>query len=240
MSSLNSLTLLEISTAMKRTSLSKSFRTFSLMAMLSVMAATTLQQPVQAQSKGGKTPAKDATACITLPANTFFNEFEGMTFSREQDEAYQKIRAARNKKFTALSKTFREVDSPDGRFSYAPKPGTSDQKMEEISKADIALLQAGEPDAERRKLLTKRYGKYAKFTTATDLAPFTPEQIATGQKTWRDFEAQTMVILTPEQQKTYRAQLVVLRGLEACSKPSPFSPRLGSRYITVDGIKREV
>jgi uncharacterized protein involved in tolerance to divalent cations len=224
---------------MKRTSLSKSFRTFGLMAMLSVLVATTLQQPVQAQSKGDKTLATNATACITLPANTFFNEFEGMTFSREQDKAYQKIRAARNKKYTAFSKTFREVEVPDV-MSYAPKPGTSDQKMEEISNADLALLRAKVSVAQRRKLLAQRYGRYADFSIPKDLAPFTPEQIATGQKIWRDSEAQTMAILTPEQQKTYRAQLVVLRGLEACGKPSPFTPRMGSSYTTVDGIKREV
>ena len=220
---------------MKISSLSKAVYTLSMMVLLSVMAGTPLQQSAQAQSE-----AKPKVACITLPQGKFFNEFEGMTFSREQDKAYQKIRAARNQKYKALSKTFREVDLPDGSFGYAPKPGTSDQKMEEISNADTALLQAGVPNARRRKLLTQRYGRYAEFSASRDLVPFTPEQLATGRKIWRDSEAQTMAILTPEQRKMYQAQLVILRGLEACAPNTYTSPRMGSSYKTVDGIKREV
>lgn len=176
-----------------------------------------MQQNVQAQNKASTQPA---TACAPLPQGKFFNEFEGLMFSREQDKAYQKIQAARNKRFAALSKTYREVESPDGGFIIVYKPGTGDKKMNEIVNAEQSLLRARVPNAQVRRLLTQRYGRYAEFPRAKNLV-FTPEQIATGQKVWRDFEAQVIAILTPEQQKTYQANLVVLRGIEACDKPSP-------------------
>jgi hypothetical protein len=225
---------------MKRTSLSKSVRTIGLMAMLSVVVATTLQQPIQAQGKGDKVPTTDATACITLPANTFFREFEGITFSREQDKAYQKIKANRIKKYTALYKTFRYEDGPeDGAFSLDYKPGIGDKKIKEIQAAHDALSSKGLPNGKIRKLLTEKYSEYATFTLGR-VMNFTPKQIATARKQWRDSEAQTMAILTPEQQKIYKARLVTILGLEACDPDSPTSPRWGSTYMTVDGIEREV
>jgi hypothetical protein len=226
---------------MKRTSLSKSFRTIGLMAMLSVTIATTLQQPIQAQSKGDKIPTKDATACITLPeGKTFFNEFEGMTFSRKQDKAYLKIQADRNKKSLALSETYVYEDgSEDGVFSNEYKPGIGDKKIKEIRATQDALYRKGFPNGKVRKLLTEKYSKYATFPLGKVLN-FTPKQIATGKKIWRDFEAQVMAILTPEQQKIYQAKLVTILGLEACTPDDPTSPRMFSSYTTVDGIKRNM
>jgi len=219
---------------MKLTSLSKSVRTLALITLLSATIGTSMQQSVQAQSG-----AKPKVACITLPEGQIFNEFEGITFSREQDKAYQKIRAARNKKANALSKTFRAVDDPERNFSIAPKPGTSDEKMEEISDDDITLIRAKVSNDLRRELLTRRYGRYATFSINQNIV-FTPEQIATGRKIWRDSEAQTMAILTPEQRKIYQAKLVIVLGLEACNENDPTSPRLFSTYTTVDGIRRGV
>jgi hypothetical protein len=105
-SALNGPALLEFLAAMPLTSLSKSVRTISLMVLLSTSIGTSSQQ--SAQSK----PA----ACAPFPQGQFFNEFEGMTFSREQDRAFRKIAAAGKKRSQALSETCREVDSPDVFF----------------------------------------------------------------------------------------------------------------------------
>jgi hypothetical protein len=221
---------------MKRTSFSKSVRTIVLMVLLSAIVGTSVQQSAQAQNKAQTQPA---TACVPLPQGQFFNEFEGLTFSREQDRDFRKIAAEGKKRSQALSKTFREVDSSDGGFIIEENPGTSYIKMQEILKAEAALERDKVPKAQQIRLLTQRYGRYAKFTRAKNLA-FTPEQIETGQKIWRDREAQTMAILLPEQQKIYREKLAILRGIEACEKPSPFSPRMGSVYRTVDGKRVSV
>lgn len=220
---------------MQFTSLSKSVRTIGVMILLSAIVGTSMQQNAQAQSG-----AKPKVACITLPPDqSFFNEFEGITFSREQDEAYQKIRTARDAKSNALSKTFRAVADPERNFGTIPKPGTSDEKMEEISDDDTTLIRANVSNDLRREMLTRRHGRYATFLINQNFV-FTPEQIATGRKIWRDSEAQTMAIFTPEQQKIYQAKLVIVLGLEACDETTPSSPRLFSTYITVDGIRRGV
>jgi hypothetical protein len=219
-----------------RATLAGKIRANSLMAMLSIVVATTLQQPVPAQA-----PTETATACITLPeGKTFFNEFEGMTFSREQDKAYQKIRADRNQRFLALSKTYVYEDgTEDGAFGIAYKPGIGDKKIKEIRAAQDALYRRGFLNGKVRRLLTKKYSKYATFTLGQVLN-YMPKQIATGKKIWRDFEAQTMAILTPEQQKIYQAKLVIILGLEACNPNVPESPRMFSFYKTVDGIERRI
>jgi hypothetical protein len=45
---------------------------------------------------------------------------------------------------------------------------------------------------------------------------YTPAQVAEGKKIGRDFEAQTMTILTPEQQKIYKTNLALQRRIQAC------------------------
>jgi hypothetical protein len=208
---------------MKLTSLSKSGRSIGLTAMLSVMVATALQQPIQAQSKGDK----DATFCVMKLGDKLFSEFDGITFSREQDKAYQKIKAARNKRFSDLNKTYVYEDGPeDGAFSNEYKPGIGDKKIKEIQDAQDALYRKGFLNGKVRRLLTEKYSKYATFTVGKVLN-YTPRQIVTGKRIWRDFEAQMMAILTPEQQKIYKAQLAVILALESCVPPSPDSSRGG-------------
>jgi hypothetical protein len=52
---------------------------------------------------------------------------------------------------------------------------------------------------------------------------YTPAQVAEGKKIGRDFEAQTMTILTPEQQKIYETNLALQRRIQACdSSDQPF------------------
>jgi hypothetical protein len=110
MSSLNSLTLLEISTAMKRNSLSKSVRTIGLMALLSVTISNTLQQPVQAQTgvlaqgdNGTCVSLSDGSSYYSLPKGVYYQEFGGITFSPEQKAEYRRIEAKINARYEAIA-----------------------------------------------------------------------------------------------------------------------------------------
>lgn len=203
---------------MKRNSLSKSVRNFNLVAILSVMVAATFQQPIQAQTIG----KNDKGVCAPLPQGVFYQEFDGIKFSPAQKAAYRKIEAKIQKRYKVISDNTKEVVMPDGGLTTYFKPGTSDKKAHEISDASLKLIQANLSTAEQVKRLTKKYGKYGIFELPK-ASVYTPEQIALGHKIGRDFEAQTMTILTPEQQKIYRVNLALQRRIQACSVPAqPF------------------
>jgi hypothetical protein len=199
---------------MKLTSLSKSIRTIGLMAMLSAVVATSLQQPVQAQ-----TVAKDKNGvCTTLPEGVFYQEFGGITFSPAQKAAYRKIEAKINRRYKVISDNTKLVVIPDGGLSVEFKPGIGDKKANEINDASLKMVQDGLSTAQQIKLLTQKYGKYAIFSFPK-AAVYTPEQIAEGKRIGRDFEAQTMAILTPNQQKIYKVNLALQQRIQACVEP---------------------
>jgi hypothetical protein len=99
------------------------------------------------------------------------------------------------------------------------KEGLEGKIVEEIKKAIGIVSSDAIPDARQVDGLTKKYGQYAKFSVDSQLI-FTPRQIAERDKMNRDQEDQTLSILKPEQQKIYRANLVVKRGFEACDTSS--------------------
>jgi hypothetical protein len=208
---LNSLTLLE-STTMKRTSFSKSVRAIGLMAMLSVVVATTLQQPIQAQSK---VQAKTPTACVPLPEGGFFYDFQGIKFSPKQEVASRKIQAKLDVKSNDLFKRIRKIVKPDGALEVFIPGEVSDKIRAEINKAIDEKERPGVSTAKRVEELTKKYGQYATFSISPQLA-FTPEQLAERDQHNRDYEVEMLSIMTPKQQKIYRANLVIKRGFEAC------------------------
>ena len=75
---------------------------------------------------------------------------------------------------------------------------------------------------EQFRLLTEEYGKYAKFYTSKATV-YSPEQIAEGKRIGRDLEAQTMAILTPEQQKIYKVNLALQQRIQDCGpRDQPF------------------
>jgi hypothetical protein len=199
---------------MKLTSLSKSVRSFGLIAMLSVLVTTTLQQPIQAQ-----TVAKDKNGvCTTLPEGVFYQEFGGITFSPAQKAAYRKIEAKINKRYKVISDNTRPVVLPGAGLSMYPKPKVFEEKASEINAAmsDPEILKLS--TAQQIEVLTKKYGKYATFSFAEALV-YTPKQIAEGKRIGRDFEAQTMAILTPNQQKIYKVNLALQQRIQACVEP---------------------
>jgi hypothetical protein len=197
---------------MKRTSLSKSVRTIGLMAMLSVLVATTLQQPVQAQKS---TQLKAPASCNLKLKDGFFVEFQGIKFTPKQEAAYKRISAKIGKEAEAQMKNVGTEPNPDAPLRVIPNDGIGDKKYREIIDAWDTLRRTEVSIKEQIKLLTEQYGQYATFSQQSRLR-FTPEQIAAKEKMNRDFEAQMMSIFTPQQQKVYRANLVIKRQIEAC------------------------
>jgi hypothetical protein len=209
------LTLLKNSAEMNRNSLSKSVPVFGLMAMLSVMAITALPQSVQAQ---GKIQAK--MACVPLPGGGFFVEFQGIKFSPQQEVAFRKISASMGAKGAALIKRVRTELFPDASLEIVMKNGLrsdNDKIGIEILKATDAMFRDKVPIANQVEELTKKYGQSATFSSSRRLV-FISKQLAEKDRITRDFEAQILSILTPEQQQIYRANLATKRGFDACNK----------------------
>jgi uncharacterized surface protein with fasciclin (FAS1) repeats len=117
MSSLNSLTLLEISTAMKRTSLSKSVRTFGLMAMLSAVVATTLQQTIQAQTPSAINPALKI-ACVPMAEGEFIYALKDIELSPKQFADFDRISKSFSKPFADIGDN--PVGRVEGKLAYTP------------------------------------------------------------------------------------------------------------------------
>jgi hypothetical protein len=197
---------------MKLPYLSKTIHTIGLMAMLSMTIATSLQQPIQAQ-----TIAQDKNGvCAPLPKGVFYQEFGGIKFSSAQKAAYRKIEAKIDKRYKVISDNTKEVDIPDGVVGFQLKPGVPNEKGDEIHAATMKMLNDGLSSAQQEKLLTQMYGKYAIILRNKTTPVYTPEQMATGRRIGRDFEAQAMVILTPQQQKIYKVNLALQRRIQAC------------------------
>jgi hypothetical protein len=207
---------------MKRTSLSKSVRTIGLMAMLSVTIATTLQQPVQAQSKGNKVPTTTDGTCAPLPQGIVYQEFGGITFSPTQKTAYNKNYAKLRKAYEALANAAPKVNSPDGAVNLYFNDGIGDKKTAEINAMHDALWADKVPGNKIVELINKKHSKYAKAVVA-QYDVYTQAQITTGQQAGLDFEAGMMSAFTPKQQKTYAANLAIQRRIQACSDPIPFA-----------------
>jgi hypothetical protein len=213
---------------MERISLSKSVRSFGLMAILSVTIATSLQQPIQAQSKGNKVPTTTDGTCAPLPQGVVYQEFRGITLSQKQKNAYRKLEAKIQKRFNVINGNAKQVVPSGAPVNIDFKPGTSDEKATEIADASLKMVQDKLSTAQQLELLTKKYGRYAKFYLAKSTI-YTPEQIANGQQFGLDLEAQTKAILTPDQQKIYEANLAIQRKLQACVEPSPFARIISPR-----------
>lgn len=201
---------------MKRNSLSKSVRAIGLMTMLSVVVATTLQQPIKAQIE---VQAKTPTACVPLPPGVTFFDLQGLEFSPKQQVELKKINDTLVQKSEALDKRLRRVMSKG--YLVTEFPGTIDDRLRqeiEAAASDATAID-GKVDRKKVRALNKKYAQYAKFYIEPQVV-FTPSQIAERDKINRDMEDQIMSILTPEQKKVFRANLVIKRGYEACDTSS--------------------
>ena len=204
--------ILQYSTAMKLTSLSKSVRSIGLMALLSVVVGSLVQQSVQAQNQA---QLKAPVTCNLQLKNGFFYEFQDIKFTPKQEATYRKISATMKQKADAQVKNVRTEPRPDASVDVVFKEGITDKIALEISEASTAMGSRNLPPKEQMRLLTEKYGQYATFFQTPTLR-FTPQQIAAKEKMNRDFEAQMMSIFTPQQRKVYRANLVIKRQIEAC------------------------
>ncbi|BAU13547.1 hypothetical protein LEP3755_40870 [Leptolyngbya sp. NIES-3755] len=96
------------------------------------------------------------------------------------------------------------------------RAGVPDRIRQEIVNAQDVMIRNNVSADEQLKLLTQRYGQYAKFYKPRGVV-FTAETLALRERMQRANEADMMAILRPDQQKVYRANLIRARQIEACN-----------------------
>jgi uncharacterized surface protein with fasciclin (FAS1) repeats len=111
---------------MKRISLSKSVRTIGLMAMLSALVATTLQQPIQAQTPSAVNPTLKI-ACVPIAEGEFIYALKDIELSPKQFASFDKISKSFSKPFADIG------DNPSriagGRQVYTPVQIATSNKL---------------------------------------------------------------------------------------------------------------
>jgi uncharacterized surface protein with fasciclin (FAS1) repeats len=215
---------------MKLTYFSKVTRPLILMTLLSVIIGSIAQQSFQAQAQNRTQPKAQPSAqaqnqpqdlinCLPGFIDTFSYDFQGITFSPQQESAFEKLSAELDKKLkTELGPVQTDPKYEGGGLDTVMKEGLGpqgDRIAAEISEASSTMIRNKVSPKRQVELLTQKYGQYATFSTDERFL-FTREQIKIREKLKREFNAQMMASLTPAQQIIYRANIESDRGLGTC------------------------
>ncbi len=175
---------------MNLTLLSRTVGTISLIAALSTLVGTSVQQPAQSQTQNRVSTLDDGN-CVPLPQGTFYQEFGGITFSSEQKIVYHSSMAELGKTMKSIIDAATLTDDPDRSVDLWFNDGIGQQKTAEISAMLDALMRDQVPGDTIVELINEKYGEYA-TAEISQYMTFTPEQIAAGQQAGLDFEADMM------------------------------------------------
>lgn len=139
---------------MKRTSLSKSVRTIGLMALLSVMVGTSMQQSAQAIPPGFGTVALDDNG-VCVAQKLFYQEFAGITFSPEQKAVYRELESRLRATYESLSVSIKTA--PNGAMLWTPEQLAEGQQAgRDLEAQTMAILTPEQRPVYRDNLAVQR------------------------------------------------------------------------------------
>lgn len=206
---------------MKLTLISKTISTLGLIAALSTIVGTGVQQVTQAQTQSETQTQVEPSAEPTASdydtdysgyppefygedGSFFFYEFIGIEFTPEQEKAYSQAKEKLAKRAALMEGEIASEPLPDAGLSYGPREGVTvpDAVWEEIFAASSEYDRMGASDADKKAGLTAKYGQYIEFSESVRLR-FTPEQILEKIMTDREFEDAMLSVFTPKQQRIY-------------------------------------
>jgi hypothetical protein len=255
MFALNSLTFLEIFTAMKLTSLSKAARTFGVMVLLSaIVTIPNLAKTAQAQTQGipdgiefltreqleqGRLDAlEQSKICdrvfqensnVQADGGIFFDDFQGLSLTDAQKKAYEALDAQAEARRAALYKQTISVADPSATVTFLYLAPSTPPKIQ----AEINAELDRKPTMDQLEVLNqkfeKKFGKYGLFI-GSYITYLTPAQRTQLAQISSDFYRQVQALMPPEQQPQYSKNLATrLRINAACDAKQPVSsyPALG-------------
>ncbi len=244
--------LLEFSTAMKLSSLSKIVRTIGLVAVLSATVGSSISQTVQAQTEPvtleervNQWRADDIARWETcdgvyqqeaeiFEGNYFFDPFRKLNLTEEQNNAYLTFNAQSDAETLEVLDSSLSVVDPTAAlsFSYSVDP---DQLPESINSAIQAALNEN-PTSNQLEALNQEFGQYGEFSGAY-INYLRPDQKAQLAQITENFQAQMQSVMTPEQVIQYQENLASGRRISAaCDSPHPVYASYPAMGRLVDSI----
>ena len=139
--------------------LNLSFReSIGLIAMLSIVFSTTLQQPIQAQNK---TKAQGSRICVPLPVGVTFFVLQGIELSPEQQVSYKQLLAKTEVRAEALINRVRDIEaneiSVSPKLFLTPKQLTEREKItRDLEDQTLSILTSEQQKVYQANLVIKR------------------------------------------------------------------------------------
>ncbi len=207
---------------MKLTFLSKTAGTIGLIAVLSAMVGTSVQKTVQAQTEDQAVTEQSEQYCNqSFPQDQPYFYTEGIDFSDEQMEAFNRITTAAEEKDATIRESAQETIDPTAPVYFVPMENL--KVPPEVSEAVDRIQPTATPD--QVEALNEQFGQYGEFGASPTLIT-TLEQDRQIEENDQESIAQVLAILTPEQQATFRENLALQEQIKintGCESISPIA-----------------
>jgi Spy/CpxP family protein refolding chaperone len=193
----------------------KTFGAIGLMASLVALFGTVPLQIAQAQVETGVPAEIDDEACIASGMHSFYI-LQNIDLSPAQLEKIHMIQYERSGELEVLMSTFPGESDPSN-FQYILKPGVEPPaEVIDAMSAALSVTLTKESAPEVIAALNEEFAQYAEFGIGTTVR-FTEAQKAEMEQFDAGTEAQSLAVLTPEQQQQYQENLATQsRIYEAC------------------------
>ncbi len=192
---------------MKLTFLSKTLGTIGLMAALTATVGTAMQKTVQAQTSPSVISEINDEACIASGFNSFYL-LQGIDFSPAQLEEIYRISSESSDAYDRLMESYPKVEDLNSGPQFDIRPGSGmTSEMYDVMYARLTEISAiTDSVTEQIDLLNEQFSQYGEFGLGTTLT-LTSAQKAEIKETAEAFEAQSIAVMTPEQQQQYQENL---------------------------------
>lgn len=152
-----------------------------------------------------------------------FDDFEGITFSAEQQAAYDEFVAQKDAKYEGMDKRVERVENLDGYLGFMSPNGEMPPEVRAFVQNAMDNSTSGQWREWNQKLAELGYEQYGEFTGETTLL-YTPELDRESDQISQEFYDQVLSIMTPEQLPQARENFANLHRItELCDRRGPIN-----------------
>lgn len=201
---------------MKATSFFKMAGVVGAITVLAIAVGTGMQPKAQAQADVEVPADIDDEACIAAGFHSFYM-LQNIEFSPDQLEKMFELERLASDASEALMASFPTEVELDGGYSFVNKPGAEiTPEVQAAMDAAAAAMPTGEARKAAVAALNEEFAQYGEFSLFEEVL-LTPERREEMRQLNKDFDAQYISVLTPEQQEQYQKNLETQSKIdEAC------------------------